>query len=588
MKKGLRISIKSVIFLLAILAFNFTVKALPYTAVNSGNWSNPATWGGIVPPTNISLDQITIPAGKTVTMDQDCNCNGLLASLNVMGTLNSTADKILTLGTCTLLGSGLIDVDKMVCNSGAVMLYTGAIVADVFQSSALNLDLQSNVTAVEQLLCTDGLLSMITGGQLTMGSGAEIVINGGSLSLGNTSLGGDLYNVLYQGGSCSCGDELKGPGLNNIMVNVANENSVLLNDDLNVKGTLSLNSGSFVLNGHDLTISGNLDLSGTGDLQSTSASNITINVNNSITGELKLTDGSQVNTFTLNISSGGDMILGSDLNISTSLGLSNGVISTGDNGINLGANATINGGGLSTYVNTGDNGHLSITLSTGGLVNFPVGTDDGYAPIEIDFNGGNGTVDVTVKPDVLEDCLSGSDLSLDNPLVDLTWIVNSNDMNNPNMDVTPSWSLLRQANGFNNQEAYVTKYDESQGKWDEAPSGPATQEPNGMYSITRNGITALGCISVFDEGTVTSVSDIKENKFYVYPTIAKDHIFVQDFNYNNKQTDVVILNSNGTIVKSEIIGADISEVSLEGLSAGNYFIKLNNSENLEFKKFIKQ
>jgi len=51
------------------------------TASVSGNWSNPATWGGSVPP--VTGDTITINSGITVTVDVATTCASLtLAAVN--------------------------------------------------------------------------------------------------------------------------------------------------------------------------------------------------------------------------------------------------------------------------------------------------------------------------------------------------------------------------------------------------------------------------------------------------------------------------------------------------------------------------
>ena len=46
-------------------------------AVASGEWSNPATWGGTPPSAN---DDVLIPAGFTVVLDANVECGGIIVS----------------------------------------------------------------------------------------------------------------------------------------------------------------------------------------------------------------------------------------------------------------------------------------------------------------------------------------------------------------------------------------------------------------------------------------------------------------------------------------------------------------------------
>jgi len=832
MKKGLRISVKSGIILLTILVASFTAKALPYTAVNSGNWSNPATWGGLVPPTNNTLDQITIPAGKTVTMDNNCTCNGLLATLTVLGTLNSLSTQTLTLTQCTLLGTGLIDVDKLICNTGVIMLYTGSLVANTMQCSALNLGLSANITAKDQLLCSQGLLSILSGGHLNLGANADIVIGDGLLSLGGTSLGvSGSYNVIYNSTSCVCGDELKSVGLANITVSVSNENTVTLSADLIVNGTLSLNSGYLVcgghnltingdvavgngsvactpasnitvnvstsgilkfagtnnackdftvncgqgnqvkiggsldvkgalklnsgtlnfhdcilslsgllsgagslsgnagsilncntpggigaalnfvlggqmlkdcnlncgqgssvllgtaltvqgvlnllngcgcnmngqtltlgvaaiidgtgslicdgasglicnctnglsslhlganaviglldvncgngnsvnlnnnlkvvgnlsltngllkLNGHDLTISGNIAANGNGSISATVTSNLLVNCAGSPSGHLNLSTGSILNNCTINMGSVGDIVLGTDLHVGGILSLLNGCISTGNNAVILGVGAIISGGSILSYIKSGDIGHLTVPMTPGGgTVKCPIGTPTTYAPVDCKLNSGSGggLVDVTVIPDVHSNCLSGDDLSLTLALVDLTWLFHSTDISSPNMDVKPGWMSTSEVNGFNNQSCFVSKYDENTSKWDQISPSACTNDGNGLFSIIRIGLNIFGCISIFDNTTITAVADLTDFRYNITPNPARDYIHISNKNINNEIIDVQIMNINGGVVKSAKYSSEEKDLSLSGLNPGNYIVKINDGFNTEVKKIVKQ
>ncbi len=79
------------LMLIAFILTNTTYAAV-FTAVASGKFSNTATWtGGVTPPTTLLLDQIVIPSGITVDMDNNLTINGASASLTVEGILLTTA-----------------------------------------------------------------------------------------------------------------------------------------------------------------------------------------------------------------------------------------------------------------------------------------------------------------------------------------------------------------------------------------------------------------------------------------------------------------------------------------------------------------
>jgi cell surface hyaluronidase len=73
----------------------------PITASGTGtSWSDPATWGGVLP---IASSAVTIPAGKTVTLDQDAR----VASLTIDGALVAADQNLeLTANWIMLHGQG--------------------------------------------------------------------------------------------------------------------------------------------------------------------------------------------------------------------------------------------------------------------------------------------------------------------------------------------------------------------------------------------------------------------------------------------------------------------------------------------------
>jgi hypothetical protein len=91
MKKKLLHPFKLGMLLMLFLGVNSISKSATFTAVSSGIWSDPATWvGGVSPAIINTIDQITIPIGITVTIDNNTILNGAFTSIDIEGTLAST------------------------------------------------------------------------------------------------------------------------------------------------------------------------------------------------------------------------------------------------------------------------------------------------------------------------------------------------------------------------------------------------------------------------------------------------------------------------------------------------------------------
>src|SRR5690606_7749776 len=87
------------------LSFSALGHAAIFTASTSGDFTSSSTWaGGIVPPTELIVDQIVIPIGLTVNMNTDITVNGALADINVQGALISSDASVLILTLGTLSG----------------------------------------------------------------------------------------------------------------------------------------------------------------------------------------------------------------------------------------------------------------------------------------------------------------------------------------------------------------------------------------------------------------------------------------------------------------------------------------------------
>ncbi len=381
-----------------------TAKATTYTAIASGNFSSSATWfAGTAPVGLIAGDQIIIPSGLIVTLDNNVTFNAA-ATLNVDGMLQSGMNNsaiIMTAGTIS--GNGSIDVDSMSLALVSGVTFTGDIVADHMSTWISTFNSTADVTVNNSLWVMAGLLNIMDG-TFTMGSNSTIHIDGGTIALGGTgaiSLTSD-YNVVYEGSSSSTGIELTGSGLQDVTVDLSS-GSVTLTSDVVLDGTLDLENGNLILNGNDLTLEANADIDATGNgtINSDANANITINTSGSLTGDLTFGNGNNtVNNFTLNLgNSSANADLGSDIVVNGTITLTQGTMSLNNNDLTFAGNGNFSASGTGTIVSS-SNSDITITsnnnftggirfASTGNTVNdltIDLGSNNSYASLGSDLH----------------------------------------------------------------------------------------------------------------------------------------------------------------------------------------------------------
>jgi len=372
MKKSLLNPVKTGLLLASfLLVCGIASGTGTYTAIASGDWSNSATWsGGTVPPTTLGAgDQVTIAATYTVTMDNNVTINGLLASLDVEGTLTSTSNITLNLiyGNITsTANTGSITATKIVLGASGALSYTGSIVADTLSNAIVGLASAAQITVNDVLMLPAVLNVTGASSSLTTGSNATILISGGGLA---SSSGGTLdlsanYNVEYITSSSTTGLELSGSGLKKVIINVGSSNNVTLNSNLTTNDSLKFVSGSLVLNGYNLTA--NDEVSGDIMIAGNSSSNLTINTSGGLASYITFTSGFQnLNNLTVNVGSGHSVILWSALAVHGNVALTSGNLDMSGESLMVEGNITGSGSLMTT---TGSDLSLTTTNSiTGNL-----------------------------------------------------------------------------------------------------------------------------------------------------------------------------------------------------------------------------
>jgi hypothetical protein len=341
--------------------------ATTYTAVVSGNWSSSLTWGGSVPPANLtSADQVIIGAGLNVTMDQNVTLNNALAQINVLGTLSSATHIQLNVVSGTLLGSGNIITSQLLLNATGALTFTGSIIADTLMNSIASLSSAAQMTVNDELNLS-GIINVTIGGSLKMGANSTITVSGASIALSGGTL--DLtsnYNVEYTSVSATTGLELSGSGLGKVTINVSGGNSVVLTSNLTTNDSLKFTSGTLILATHNLTVNGKL--SGNVNISGDLASNITINTAGGVSSAIMFTTGFQnVNNLTINVGSGNSVKISSNLTVNGNLMFSgNSKLDVGNVMLDLAGDVT---GAGSLAVNSGTKLSFNSSGSITGNIN---------------------------------------------------------------------------------------------------------------------------------------------------------------------------------------------------------------------------
>ena len=152
-----------------MLLASHVVFAATYTAAASGAWNNAATWGGTAPAYNIgSLDQVYIPSGITVTLDNTVIVDGLLTVLNVEGGLTSAGQNgNLIINSGTFSGGGTVSLTGVIFNGGTVS-FDGTVSCTTLTSSTTNLQLAAEITVHEMMTLSSGTFHVVSGGMFSV------------------------------------------------------------------------------------------------------------------------------------------------------------------------------------------------------------------------------------------------------------------------------------------------------------------------------------------------------------------------------------------------------------------------------------
>lgn len=545
--------------------------------------------------TDITLDDnmAVLTLGSDLIIQGDLKLNtGILNvganDLEIHGNLDIQSGAMFT----TTASSNLRIETSNALNSG--LMFTSGSSVDQFSidytGSSGNVMLESSLDIAGELQLHNGTVSIESGSVLTMNAGSLVqVMNGKLESNGGTFVGTASYDVEYIGDSTiSTGVEITGSGLNDLEVNIT-QGEVVLEDDATVEGELQLTSGMLNLNANNLIVNGTLEQDFASPIVGNADSDLHLNIT-SVANDTLYLDGSapDLEQLLVNITGGGDLVLGSVLHIHDELTMTSGSVVLMNNDLIIEQNADITGYSETRYIETPNMGMLQMHIAASSPYTvFPVGTSSNYSPASIQQASGAAAGNFMVK--VFNGVYtggtenSGFNSASSGSVVNRTWLVES-DASSIDMNLKLGWMATSEVNGFDRNNAYITHY--TGGAWDSQTSTSAVSGANSTYEITRTGLTSLSPFAVADEDAELIVDENELLTINLYPNPCTDvmNISYEGANeYSYQVTDVA-----GRIYDVADNGSNQMDVS--ALSSGTYLLKITNTQTnkLSVRQFIKK
>jgi hypothetical protein len=226
-----------------------------------------------------------------------------------------------------------------------------------------------------------------------------------------------------------------------------------------------------------------------------------------------------------------------------------------------------------------------MTLANAGAnAMFQVGTALSYAPVTVTNNSVTaGMFNVRARQGVLLNGMSGADISQFQPVVNVSWDVESSITTGANVNLTMGWSTAMEVQGFSNTQAYVSHY--TGGAWTSSAVSAASLS-GGIYSLTLSGVTSFSPFAVFGKNIALGVSAVSSNDVLsVYPNPATNRLTIAT--NSTDKTTVEICDLTGQVVANYTLSNEINTIDIATLNAGIYLIKVSGNSGSSIKRFVK-
>jgi hypothetical protein len=447
-------------------------------------------------------------------------------------------------------------------------------------------ELGSSLTINGTLTLEDGDLSM-NSGTLTMATGSEIEVMGGHLvNAGGTFGGTNVYNVTYSGDEPTwSGIELTGSGLNDLTIDMENQSdSVEFMNNITIDGELSLEQGGIAMNGYDMTLEGSLSTSSMAWLAGDTDSDITFNTSSLNNDTLWFHTGNyEIGDITINADDNSNLAIGNDVMVHN-ITMSSGGIDIWDSKLWVLEDGTITGASEDRYVMIDGTGGLLMEMQTSSPYKwFPVGTTDGYAPVALQLNSGDGYYRVGTMDGVWENGTSGTNWAMASAVVDRTWDITANNAGALDYNMMMQWSEDMEVNGFDRTDAYIMSY--ANNEWDaDMQTGSAATQVGDMWQMERENVVTEGPFALRDG----SVTGIDENVVVaeIYPNPVQNVLNVNAA--SDEATTLNLMDVAGNVLHTESLnGAANQQIDFSAYPNGVYFLNYTNSKGTSSYRVVK-
>ncbi len=536
---------------------------------------------------------------QTVSLGTNLRVNNTLTL--TMGHLDISGYDLELYGNMVVSGGAMFESDNtsniVIQSSSAInsgfTFAAGSSVDNITvdHTGAGNVKLNSAIDIAGELRLNDGTFNLETGSTIVMLGGSLVHVEDGDLFGNGGSFNGTAnYDVEYMGSTHTSGLELSGSGLTDVTINMSSgTNEVSLGGDITANGHLDLVTGKLNMNGNNFTLNGTFDQQSTATIIGNVNSELAMNISAILDDTIYFDNSNQgLDMLTVNVSGGGDLVLGSQLQIHDELSMLAGRLDIGDNNLSIEQGASITGYSDVRYIVTSGVGRLRMYINSGGAYQvYPVGTDVNYSPASIQqlAGGTSGDFMVNTFAGVYTQGTTGFNSAQFESVVDRTWLVESETGLTINMKLKLGWVVASEVNGYDQANTYITHY---MGTWDTYASGAATVGLNNTFEIERTGITSLSPFAVIDNNANLGFEDESEaSAINLYPNPCTEMINVSNTNITD-QYNYEIMDVSGKTFG--VINNGSNQFDVSGLQNGFYFLRMTNlsTNKSVVKEFIKK
>ncbi len=605
-------TLKNVPVLILSVLFALHANATTYTAINSGKFSDNATWqGGNIPPATLSgSDSIQIDSGVAVELDVDLhltNTTTLIVGKNA--SLFTNGNESLTLESKTQIigdGNALVKLNMVYFKErgGNVSNFRGRIEADSIYLATWIFNDDSLTVKVNDVLKLLDDTSILMKGHFvfdtTAGNKITVFLSGGYIYKFPTGVidTNKAYDAYYDTAKTTTwsnyglfGMFINGSGLENVTIDVDSSKSMRLYQNLVMKGLLTLLSGELDFYGYGLTFdtTGSFSDIGNGELKFTKwgHSQNDISIRSTNTGwTLRMKDNTSLRDFIIDIPEGEYIKLNADIEITGNLNFRSGVLDVGHNSVTINSTGKTYGGSEKSFMVCDTGGRLVQGAKWRELVTYPIGVkytggtypEFFYAPVHFIARKTHiPALDVTVRSQALSYGDKGYNIADKQPVVNATWLIGRNVYWEVSADIELGWIAPgMERNGFNWSNARMLRYNTNNGWGLVANSGSGKKVSSAAYSIGTDSTSVLGAFTIIDYNAQLSVNDLPETEqILAYPNPVKD---ILRLNYKGR---VSIYNMQGQMVVNEQIE---HLINVSALPAGVYQLQTEDGQSSRFTK----